>query len=514
MKLGWGSRQILSLSALAVVLAITSVLFEIHNVLRLATDRALTEAGYVTDTVERTILLLNQRNPQADLSTLVADPLMKELLVGGVAHTPSLLGVAVMDPNGIAVAHGAPQMIGQPIANLPELGRPEGFVEAMKLLSALHDRQNYEMRSELRQGDQPFATIHASISGTLLWDEVRRVLQRGLITGLVLLFLALGLGVLLGQVTKGRLRILEEGVAGMLTGHSEPIPESRSDMFGDLARELNILRDRVQMEPRILANVGQLAAGMAHEMSQPIQAIQFALRELEDPRSLSPDDIDSHVGSARTAVERMRKSVDGFLRVVRIKPMAVESISLNSVLEQVQQDLETEANLAGLELDLDLDADLPETYADAQVLRQAVENLVKNAVQAAPSREGRVIIRSRTEDESILLIVEDTGPGIPDEVRPKVFNFYFTTKRNGTGVGLALVRQAAEIHGGTIEIDSEIGRGTTMTIRIPQRAAALRSGKKRSKSSPEDAELISTTSERTNAHSEPSTTLVEPGGRR
>lgn len=513
MKLGWGSRQVLALSALAVVLAITSVLFEIRNVLRLSTERAATEAGYVTDTVERTILLLNQRNPQADLRTLAADPQIGQVLASGLAHAPSLLGIAVADPHGVAVAHGIPQMIGQPIATLPELPRPSGFRDAVGLFAELRARQNYELSSELRQGEALFATIRAQISGTLLWDEVYRVLRRGLLTGLALLSLALGLGVLLGQVTKVRVRILEEGVAAIREGRSDPIPEDGVDMFGHLARELNILRDRVQMEPRILANVGQLSAGMAHEISQPIQAIQFALRELEDSRNLTPEEIESHVTSAKTAVERMRKSVDGFLRVVRMKPMVVEWIPLNPILEQIQQDLETEANLAGLELDLDLDADLPEAYADAQVLRQALENLVKNAIQAQPSQEGRVVIRSRGEGDSILLTVADTGPGIPDDVRPKIFNFYFTTKRHGTGVGLALVRQAAEIHGGEIEIDSRVGEGTQMTLRIPRRSTSVRGSRRARVRGVADGggEENSVSLEPVEPPSPP---LVEPGGKR
>ncbi|MBK8233199.1 MAG: hypothetical protein IPK72_22100 [Candidatus Eisenbacteria bacterium] len=132
MRLGWGSRQVLALSALAVVLRNHLGALRDRNVLA-STERAATEAGYVTDTVERTILLLNQRNPQADLATLAADPQIGQVLASGLAHAPSLLGIAVTDPEGIAVAHGIPQMIGQPIGTLPELPRPTGFSDAMPL---------------------------------------------------------------------------------------------------------------------------------------------------------------------------------------------------------------------------------------------------------------------------------------------------------------------------------------------------------------------------------------------
>ncbi|MBK8233198.1 MAG: HAMP domain-containing histidine kinase [Candidatus Eisenbacteria bacterium] len=99
---------------------------------------------------------------------------------------------------------------------------------------------------------------------------------------------------------------------------------------------------------------------MAHEINQPLQAIQFASGRWRIPAASRRKRSESHVAAAKTAVERMRKSVDGFLRVVRMKPMVVEWIPLNPMLEQVLRDLETEANLAGLELDLDLDAELPE----------------------------------------------------------------------------------------------------------------------------------------------------------
>jgi signal transduction histidine kinase len=266
------------------------------------------------------------------------------------------------------------------------------------------------------------------------------------------------------------MRMLQEGVAAIRRGGSDPIPEKSAAMFGPLARELNILRDRVQMEPRVLASMGQLATGMAHEIHQPLQAIKFELELLRDARNMPGDDLENHVHEAKSAVDRMHRSVEGFLRVVRLKPMEVDSIQLNPLLEDVRDTLETTANLAGMELDLDLDPDLPETYADAQVLRQAIENLVRNAIQATPSQEGRVTIRSRSENDGLSLSVIDTGPGIPEAVQQKIFSFYFTTKPTGTGVGLALVRQAAEIHSGQIKIESAVGHGTTMTIYLPRRS--------------------------------------------
>jgi len=136
--------------------------------------------------------------------------------------------------------------------------------------------------------------------------------------------------------------------------------------------------------------------------------------------------------------------------------------------------LKAEAGLSGLDLDLDLFAELPETYADREVMRQAVENLVKNALQALPSRDGRVILQSRAVDSEIRVSVADTGPGIPPEHIEKVFDLYFTTKEGGTGVGLPLVRQALEMHAGDVEVDSDQEKGTVVTLRLPIRVKAAR----------------------------------------
>ncbi len=137
----------------------------------------------------------------------------------------------------------------------------------------------------------------------------------------------------------------------------------------------------------------------------------------------------------------------------------------NELLAEVHHAQETEANLASLDLELVVEPDLPELVADREVLRQALQNLVSNAVQALPSRSGRVVLRGRRDDGFVVLSRSRmTGPGIPPENREKVFDLYFTTKEGGTGVGLALVRQAAEMHRGEVRLVSTPGEGTVVTL--------------------------------------------------
>ncbi len=224
---------------------------------------------------------------------------------------------------------------------------------------------------------------------------------------------------------------------------------------------------------RVLSRLGQMAAGVAHEIRNPLQTINLELGILRGSRNLAPEEVDLHVRIALEEIQRLQRAVSGFLKVARLRALAPASTQLNDLIEEVHQSMETEANLSGLDLDLDLCAGLPETQADREVLRQAIQNLVKNAVQALPSRDGRIMLATRRTDSEILISVADTGPGIPLENQGRVFDLYFTTKEGGTGVGLALVRQALEMHGGEVGLVSAQGEGTVVTLRLPIRAAAL-----------------------------------------
>lgn len=472
MRLGWESRHVLSLLALAVILVSISILFQMANTARVTTDRARTEALLVNDTIFRLVKVVVESNPEDPFGAIARDQQLDSVIGSGLAHAPSVLHVAVCDLNGRAIAHALPEKQGEIMEDGAELEVPESLIDAIQLVWNLRNATgNYQFVTALDQGGDPFLTIRSDVSRTLLWDEVEAVFQRGAVAAAVIVLLAVGLGVYLGRAVTGGVRALEASVAALRKGEYEGIPERSNDVFGSLARELNLLRDRVQMEPRVLANMGELAAGMAHEIHQPIQAIKFELENLKYSREMGADEVDTHVASAKHAVERLHRSVEGFLTVVRLRPMSVDSVDTNDLMRDIRETLEVSANLNGLELDLDLADLVEETYADAQVIRQAVENLVKNAIQATPSREGRVTLRTAQANGEISIFVRDTGPGIERETLDKIFRLYYTTKPGGTGVGLALVRQAMEIHGGSVEIDSEPGEGTTVQLRIPVRSS-------------------------------------------
>jgi signal transduction histidine kinase len=228
-------------------------------------------------------------------------------------------------------------------------------------------------------------------------------------------------------------------------------------------RQLHSLAD----QSRVLSRLGQMASGVAHEIRNPLQTILPALLSLRRVRDLPVEDVEAQVRIALEGTQRIERAATGFLKVSRLHELAPAPLRPGELLAEVHHAQETEANLAALDLELAVEADLPVLVADREVLRQALQNLVSNAIQALPSRTGRVILHGRREAGMLIFAVEDTGPGISPENRGRVFDLYFTTKQGGTGVGLALVQQAAEMHRGEVALDSELGRGTTVAMRLP-----------------------------------------------
>lgn len=216
-----------------------------------------------------------------------------------------------------------------------------------------------------------------------------------------------------------------------------------------------------------LATIGQLAAGIAHELNEPLGGIlgfaQLAKKNPELPEQTNKD-LDKIIESSLHA----RKIVKDLLIFARQAPTHKKLVNLNRTIENGLYFLESRCLKKNIEIQRKLEHDLPLIEADASQMNQVLVNLVVNAIQAIEFG-GKIEIKTYSKDKSVYLVVSDTGKGMSEEVRKKIFLPFFSTKDvgEGTGLGLSVVHGIVSSHKGDISVASEEGKGASFSIRMP-----------------------------------------------
>ncbi len=218
-----------------------------------------------------------------------------------------------------------------------------------------------------------------------------------------------------------------------------------------------------------LAALGRLTSGVAHEVKNPLNAMMIHVELLRDRLANPPPDVQQSLDIIGSEVHRLDRVVQGFLRFMRPQELSLKALDLNALLGSVAALLEAEWKARGVHFRWALDPALPPIRADEELLRQAFLNIVQNACQAMPDG-GTVSISTEREGREVIRVsIADEGVGIPPENLEKIFKLYFTTKPDGSGIGLSLVYRIIQLHDGAIDVLSEVGRGTTMVVRLPVR---------------------------------------------
>lgn len=217
---------------------------------------------------------------------------------------------------------------------------------------------------------------------------------------------------------------------------------------------------------KVLNRLGDMAAGVAHELRGPLQGLEFDLDALESVLE-RPDEAREMLSGLQRKIQRLEWVVSGFLKVARVRPQGREVIDAGEWIEAICTSVESEALMAGVEIEWALTDPGLRLRGDRETLSRALENVISNAIEAQPSSTGKVRVEGRRSGDRAEIVVTDDGPGIEKDRLPGVFDLYFTTKPHGTGVGLALVRQAIELHEGEVRIDSRVGEGTAVTLALP-----------------------------------------------
>ena len=258
----------------------------------------------------------------------------------------------------------------------------------------------------------------------------------------------------------------------------------RNDEIGDLGRNFNhmveqLRESRVEIErmhrtqmsrAEHFATLGELATGLAHEIRNPLAGIAGVIEIIgRDLPSTSP--ARAVVKDVRQEIARINHIVTDLLQTARPHPPKVRKSDLNTTVEHAVMLGRQQGLAKSVEITLHKDPSLPEVEHDSDQIHQVLLNLLLNALQAI-DLNGKIAVSVERRDENAVIEVADTGRGIPADHLPNIFRPFYTTKGDGTGLGLSLARRIIEDHQGRIDVTSTVGKGTTFAVVLPLHGAA------------------------------------------
>ena len=347
-------------------------------------------------------------------------------------------------------------------------------------------------------------------------DEIDQAMRKNTTTIVIssLVFIAIAsllVGIFIRRLVYLPLRDLETGAKRLSSGNlRQMIPVRSEDEFGKLATSFNDMTTALNnsqvelqewahtLEQKVeertkqlriaqaetargekLASVGLLAAGIAHELNNPLTGIltfSHFIREKFTDGSQEAEDLDLVIRETKRCATIIRRLLD----FAREKTQEKKYADINRLIEDTEHLIEWPAHLRDIAISMDLDPDLPPVWVDEDLIRQVILNMLTNA-QHAIVEKGSITIRSRRSPEAgspesgansvpmVQISIIDTGSGIPEEDLQRIFDPFFTTKEvgKGTGLGLSISYGIVTAHGGTIDVESKVGKGTTFRINLP-----------------------------------------------
>ena len=320
------------------------------------------------------------------------------------------------------------------------------------------------------------------ISATAAYLTARQLLDRLVLTGLVIVLIAAVFGVVVSRRITRPLERLSSAVRKIAKGDfdvnvaiksSDEIGElstSFNDMAGELKERESSLKkaQHALVQSEKMAAVGTLSAGLAHEVKNPLSAVlgyaQLSKRKLDQPEALL-----KHLDTIENETRRCNEIIGNLMQFSRQEKGEHERISVNEVVEKSMAIVDHQLGLKNVEIESELADELPDISGNANQLQQVIMNLMINAQQAMGEEGGTVSLATLIEDDSLLITVSDTGPGIEPDVAAKIFEPFYTTKPagQGTGLGLSVTYGIIQDHGGEISVKRSESGGAKFVISLP-----------------------------------------------
>jgi signal transduction histidine kinase len=414
------------------------------------------------------------------------DRALAALFESALAGDPTLYDIGVFDPHGRALAHSQTDRRGQLQPPRPPLADLMGGEVIGQTLRLLGPPRNYDAVVTLGSVAAPFGQVRVGVSTALLREQLLLSLKAGAWVLVVAFFMAMLVALGLAQLLSRRVRSVVTGIERMREGEfGYRLAVDGRDEMALLASSLNSLGERLEASKRRAAggevDAGELlmatdrmaawakvASGLAHELADPLNAAALHLGHLKRKWNGDGSEATRHLHVLEEELKRLQRIVVGFRRFALLGEMRAEWFDLKTMLLDLAD--RTRENLSGsrasLEVHLD---DVPARFwGDPSLLRQALTNLIANADQAMPGG-GHLTLAAHRADEGVEIVVSDEGTGIAPDLQPRIFDLYFTTKEEGTGIGLAVVQQVVQLHGGRIRLRSTPGQGAEIALQLPER---------------------------------------------
>jgi two-component system, NtrC family, nitrogen regulation sensor histidine kinase NtrY len=252
-----------------------------------------------------------------------------------------------------------------------------------------------------------------------------------------------------------------------------------ADSFNRMTTELLAQKERLVQTERVAA-WRELARRLAHELKNPLFPLQLTVENLMRARTQSPEQFDEifHESSSTLLAEisNLKAIIGRFSEFSKMPRPQLQPVQISEILRGVVKLHEAQLQAPGrapIAIRLELDDRVGTIAADSELLHRALSNLVLNAMDAMPNG-GTIALRTRRHDGKVIIEIADTGSGMTREECERIFTPYYTSKQHGTGLGLAIVQSVVSDHGGRIGVQSELGRGTTFVIELPDNLEALR----------------------------------------
>lgn len=481
-------RQRLLVILIPTVAAIVLALFAIHvdsvldDWINIATERSASAANISKSLLLRRIQALTEHWSPAPTTPQETEAVWRKIVAGDeeigraleltVAVSKTIVEISVLGRDGEIVASSNRLRIGQTAAEPPALEtlrQQRGLGRLRQLIAA---RSDYEERLPIGADDQPLFTIQV-LSSPVLWRaEFLEQLRNVGVASLVAIALSVVLSMVTARVALAPLHKISQSIdriaggAIHVAGADDEVAavESKLLLLGSYLRGAQ--RDA---ESRRLAALGAITSGVAHEIKNPLNSIALRLELLRERVGEDAPGAQEDLSVLTEEVTRLDRVVRTFLDFTKPVNLEIQDVELRELAGGVLTLIEPQARARGVALRIDG----PElrVRADERLLRQAILNLAQNALDAMPGGGELRVTLSRSGEGMCRVEVADTGAGISPEHRDKIFKLYFTTKADGTGIGLAQVFRAVQLHGGTIRLDSEPGEGAKFTIELPGAAA-------------------------------------------